>query len=417
MDDETGFRFASLHWRRSRAPTLEAPTQTTLRRLGSLPGIRAAALLATCHRIEAYLHVDPDEFSTDTVGRSMGIAEAPRVRQGADAARHLFRVAAGLDSPLRGEHEILGQVRAALRAAHEAGTLAPPLSRLFQASLEHARRIRRQWPQRIQSSSLGGAAVRRLAHLAGPLEGRRILIVGSGHAAASVGASLRRVRDVRIHVLGRTRVSAERLGAKLQATSGTLAELQAELADADAALIALRTNGTRIAIEAHPKLAAVVDISYPSAAAVPPSIRSAGLWDVVDAAAPRLAPSAPRVRQAEEFLARAANQFVQREEASHSLSGHVLRRLRFRARGKTQEQVARALARLGPLSARDRAVISSLAQSIEQRLLEEPTRVLADPATPTATAKTIADLFEIDVADRTPERLTSATVEAPTWPS
>src|SRR5690606_30437834 len=129
------------------------PDQATssLRRLVDAGELAETAILSTCNRTEVYGAVDDGDLGTEAV---IGIlcafsgqppeAVRPYLYQytGAAAARHLARVAAGLDSMLIGEAQILGQVRAALRLSQEAGTAGPHVTRLFEAALRAGKRAR-----------------------------------------------------------------------------------------------------------------------------------------------------------------------------------------------------------------------------------------------------------------------------------
>ena len=151
------YLLAGLSYRRSPVAALERVAlgaeelPVWLERLAVHAG--GGVILSTCNRTEIYAWSD----STESPVRLIELLDDIASRQGAkspdfedhvysatgvDAARHLFRVASGLDSMATGEAQIAGQVRSALRAAGEAGGVAPRLSRLFHTALRTARRIR-----------------------------------------------------------------------------------------------------------------------------------------------------------------------------------------------------------------------------------------------------------------------------------
>src|SRR5439155_6188142 len=95
-----------------------------------------------------------------------------------EAVRHLFRVAAGLDSMMLGEAEILGQVREAYRAAHEQGGTGPVLNRLFQGALEAGKRVRTETELGMRPMSVASAGVKLAERIFGKLDERSALVLG-----------------------------------------------------------------------------------------------------------------------------------------------------------------------------------------------------------------------------------------------
>lgn len=160
-------------------------------------GISGAVVLATCNRLEVYLDAeDPaaaGEAARHTVARVSGLAPEEVARltvtlDGAEATRHLFEVASGLDSMVVGEREIAGQVRRALEQAREAGLTTPLLERTFQ----HASRTSREVAVTTDVTRAGASVASVALDLVGrPLTGARALLVGTGSYAGVVLAALR----------------------------------------------------------------------------------------------------------------------------------------------------------------------------------------------------------------------------------
>src|SRR6184192_4670310 len=128
-----------------------------------------------------------------------------------EAVRHLFRVAAGLDSMLLGEAEILGQVREAYRFAHEHGATGPVLNRLFQGALEVGKRVRTETELGTRPMSVASAGVKLAERIFGKLNGHRALVVGAGTISEQVVAHLRDRGVAQLHVMNRSRDRAEEL--------------------------------------------------------------------------------------------------------------------------------------------------------------------------------------------------------------
>src|SRR5262249_3252347 len=128
-----------------------------------------------------------------------------------EAVRHLFRVAAGLDSMMLGEAEILGQVREAYRAAHEQGATGPVLNRLFQGALEVGKRVRSETELGTRPMSVASAGVKLAERIVGKLDERSALVLGAGTISEQVIAQLRDRGIARLYVMNRSRERAEGL--------------------------------------------------------------------------------------------------------------------------------------------------------------------------------------------------------------
>ena len=152
------------------------------------------AVLSTCNRVELYVNShDASDRPSDLVAhlsRLKGIDGGEllpsfyELREH-DAAAHLFRVAAGIDSMILGEGQILGQVRRGLQSASRAGSLDPVLARLFHAALEVGKRCRHETDIARFAVSVSSAAVDLARERIGSLHGKRALVVGAGKRASS----------------------------------------------------------------------------------------------------------------------------------------------------------------------------------------------------------------------------------------
>jgi len=202
----------------------------TARELASAPGVGGAIVLATCNRFEAYLEVDPatvdaapdlvfDVLSAAAGADAAAVRSTARVLEGDDVARHLFSVAAGLESMVIGEDEISGQVQRALAGARAEGTVGGALDAVFQRAARTSRTVR-------SAIDLGGAG-RSIARLALDLASSRIpdwskaavLVVGTGQYAATTIAGLRArgATDIRVFsATGRADGFALRFGARAE---------------------------------------------------------------------------------------------------------------------------------------------------------------------------------------------------------
>jgi glutamyl-tRNA reductase len=178
-------------------------------------------VLSTCNRSEVY-GVPPESSHECAPGLSTFLSEFHAVR--ADvlgvslyhhydraAVRHLFRVAAGLDSMLLGEAEILGQVREAYRFAHEYGATGPVLNRLFQGALEVGKRVRSETDLGTRPMSVASAGVKLAERIFGKLQERTALVLGAGAISEQVVSHLRDRGIAQMLVMNRSRDRAEEL--------------------------------------------------------------------------------------------------------------------------------------------------------------------------------------------------------------
>jgi len=134
---------------------------------------------------------------------------------GADAVRHLFRVAAGIDSMMLGEAEILGQLRSAYNQALEHGSTGPVLNRMFQGALEVGKRVRAETEVGARPMSVALAGVKLAERVFGNLKGHSALIVGAGAVAEQVVEHLQNRGIGKVRVVNRSYEHAAELARKM----------------------------------------------------------------------------------------------------------------------------------------------------------------------------------------------------------
>jgi glutamyl-tRNA reductase len=178
-------------------------------------------VLSTCNRSEIY-GVPPESSHECAPGLSSFLSEFHSVRPDelslslyhhydSAAVQHLFRVAAGLDSMLLGEAEILGQVREAYRYAHEYGATGPVLNRLFQGALEVGKRVRSETELGTRPMSVASAGVKLAERIFGKMNERSALVLGAGTVSEHVVNQLRDRGIARLFVMNRSRERADQL--------------------------------------------------------------------------------------------------------------------------------------------------------------------------------------------------------------
>jgi len=367
-------------------------------RLRAAAGATAVAVLSTCQRVELYAcwPGEPDlPALTAALAADRGVPEpavsaAATAYAGDAAARHLLRVATGMESFVLGETEVAGQVRAAAEASrHAGGDVA--LDRLLDTAVSAARRAHRCTGVAATSRSVASAAVDAVA---GDLPGRRLLLVGAGQVAATVvdrGVAL----GARVTVCNRTRRHADRFAAA-GATVVDLAELPAELATADFAFLATAAPHPLVDAEllrgrrpaGGPRLT-LVDLAlprnvHPSVREVP-SVRLIDLADLRAAEAPALVAEVAAVEQViEAELAR-----YRRWAAARGV-GAALRRMRADAEEVARQEVARI-----DVPEEDRTVLERAVLRTVHRLTHATTRELlaAADAGDSALVERLAGLY------------------------
>jgi glutamyl-tRNA reductase len=377
---------------RERLALTEGRSVGVLRELTVYDQVREAAAISTCNRTELYLVVaDPVEAESQALG---ALARQSEIRptelvghlyslRGSEAARHLFRVTAGLESMIVGEAEIQGQVKRAYELALVEGATGPILNRLFRGALSAGGRARDETGIGRRGVSISSVAVELAQHTLGDLAERRVLVIGAGETAELVARALvaRGVRTV--FIANRRYDRAIGLAQRFGGQAVRFDELPAQLETADIAVSA--TNSPHHIVE-HDELEQVmrtregralllVDIAVPRD--VDPACREipgVSLHDVDDVQ--RIVALNTSGREAE---ARSAERILdaELERFERWLASLEVVPTISALRERADEIVGRVLAENDPrwesLSERDRERLRAMATAIASRLLHEPT--------------------------------------------
>ena len=223
------------------APALHA-LRTRLHR-----DVPEAALVSTCNRTELYVAAGPATAgdlvrpALDWLAEHGGISAGQMlshsyVMEDQAAARHAFRVAAGLDSMVLGEPQILGQMKQAVRVADEAGMLGTTLHQLFQRSFAVAKEVRTSTEIGAHSISMAAAAVRLAAQLFEDLRQIRILFVGAGEMIELVATHFAAREPKSLALANRTLERGQRLASSLGGEAIRLSDIPARLHEFDAVI-------------------------------------------------------------------------------------------------------------------------------------------------------------------------------------
>jgi len=179
-----------------------------------------ALLVSTCNRTEVYFvaraAADPLAYLLDHIARVKGARPAVEAgifyrRDDTDAVRHLFGVAASLDSQIVGEHEILGQIKDAYRLAVAARTTSALLNKVMHWAFRVGKRVRTETDLGAGSASVAAAAVDLARHIFSSLTGKTVLLVGAGQTAETAARALLEAGADRLIVANRTLYRAQQL--------------------------------------------------------------------------------------------------------------------------------------------------------------------------------------------------------------
>ena len=334
-----------------------------------------AVVLSTCNRTEVYVVGGEPEVAREELERRSGLDLAGVLARWDDgeAVSHLFRVAAGLDSLVPGESQILGQVRDAYEAARRAGATSALLNRLFEDALHAGKRVRTEAKLHELPESVAASAVELGARELGGVEGRRALLFGAGRMSELAARDLR-ARGAEVVVSSRTLESAQELAERVGGRAAAFDAVAVELPEADLVLSATRCPYPILHAEAvrpREKPLVLVDVAVPRD--LDPAIGELDgctLFDI-DALGEGLVGREEDVREAEAIVAEEAARFAEWRRARDA--AEAIRDLRARAEEIRSEELARAGSRLSDLSPRERETVETLTTQIVNKLLHAPT--------------------------------------------
>jgi glutamyl-tRNA reductase len=225
---------------RERVAFAEKELPDASRAVRCLDGIGEVVVLSTCNRMEVYgACVDPRRVMQSLEGflrERFGVDTEPLhlyEHTGSEAARHLFRVASGLDSMVLGETEIFGQVKKAYHVAHEAGATGKKLNKLFQHSFQLGKKVRNTTQIQRGTTSVGSVAVDLAEKIFGNLEHCKVLLIGAGDMSRRTAASLQSRGARSIFVSNRSYDRAVELAAELDAEAIRFDDWPVQILSAD----------------------------------------------------------------------------------------------------------------------------------------------------------------------------------------
>ncbi|UHQ20976.1 glutamyl-tRNA reductase [Lysobacter sp. KIS68-7] len=364
-----------------------------LAELRAMPSVREVALLSTCNRTELYaLADDTGDALADWLAShpDSGDLHAYLYRHSdADAVRHLFRVAAGLDSLVLGEPQILGQVKEAWAVARSAGTLGQHLDRLFQHAFTTAKRARTDTRIGANPVSVASAAVRLAQESFARLEDSTVLLIGAGETIELAARHLVEGKAKRLLVANRTLAHAQDLATRHGGVALPLTELDRHLAEADIVVsatasrdpIVRRTQVAEALSKRKHRPMLLLDLAVPrdiaADVATLPDVFLYTVDDLERAIEDNRRSRREAAREAEAIIDLQTARYVEAVQAS--TRHEPLKRLR--AHGLHSRKVALEKARAQLAAGRDpHEVLDLLAHTLVNRLLHAPTVALREAA-------------------------------------
>ena len=377
---------------RERLALTEGRASGILRELVDSPDVVEAAALSTCNRTEIYL-VAADPVKAESLALGLLAREAdlrPTELLGhlysdraVEAAAHLFRVTAGLDSMILGEAEIQGQVKRAYELALVEGATGPVLNRLFRGALAAGKRARSETGVSERGLSIPSVAVELAQRTLGDLASKRVLVIGAGETAELTARALAARGVETVFIANRRYNRAIGLAQRFGGEAVRFEELPSQLELAD--IVVSSTNSPHHIIERdslelvmadrdnRPLL--LVDLAVPrDVEAAARDIPGVSIHDIDDVQAIAQRNAAGRETEARQAGQIVSSEVVRFERWLGSLEVvPTIAELRQRA----DEIVARVLneneGRWESLSEADRARLETMARAIASRVLHEPT--------------------------------------------
>ena len=384
-------------------------------RLAARDDLREVAVLSTCNRIEIYAvaerfhgaYADIRDFLCE-VGDVPADELHPYLYSQHDdaAARHLFEVAAGLDSAVLGESEILGQVRGAWQTARSNGGVRSTLDLLFRHALRTGKRARSETAIGRGTTSISHAAVEMVTDRLGSLAGRHVLVVGAGEMGVGVATALHHAGAAGITVCNRTPERGTRLAESVGGRALGLDRVGDTVARCDV-VVACTASGqsvvTRddVADNHHPERPLlIVDIAVPRSVertvAGLPGVTLLDIDDVRDWADRGVAKRAAEAELVRAIVGEEVERFT--VEMTARQAAPLVAQLHDRAEHLRTRELARFAGRLADLDDAERQAVDALTRTIVAKLLHGPSvRLRHDAGTPQGerNAAAVSDLFDL----------------------
>ena len=366
-------------------------------------GVSEAMILSTCNRVEFLTVAEPDSDVVGFLHRHLGVEPAllrPHLYEYRDreAIRHLFRVAASLDSMVVGEPQILGQVKEAYTVAREAGTVLTQLEPLLQSAFAAAKKVRSETEIGSTTVSIASVAVDLAQKIFGSLHGKKVFLVGAGKMSELAARHLIRQGAGTILVTNRTEERALQMAQRFADTVESKASLQVipwermHEAASSADIVITSTGASEPIFRKEAGQAFLhkrknrpmffIDIAVPRD--VDPEMnRLEGIFvydidDLQSVAASHLAERTREAADAEAMIAAEVERYhlkLRTVNVAPAIVG-----LQQRAEDLRQAELRRVQSRLGGLTAEQWAAVEALSLGLKNKFLHPPMQALKQAA-------------------------------------
>ena len=377
-----------------------------------------SVVLSTCNRSEIYVASNDPVRSRDELVAFLGDyhqlpldAFTPHLFAHDDdaAARHLFRVAAGLDSLVVGEPQILGQVKTAFQTASARHCTGPLLNKAFHWAFGVGKRVRSETALGEGAVSISFAAVSLARKIFGRLDGRRVLVVGAGEMAALTAQHLRSHGVAEMVITSRTPANAEALAADVGGRTVPWSDMRQAMARADIVVTAtgsqrpiiFREDVEAVAGRRRSEPLFIIDVAVPrDVDQAVTEIEQVFLYNVDDLRGiveENLARRGAEISQAEAIVDEELLRFTAWQRSRRTIPTVVALRQRFD--DIRQTELKRLEGRLTGLPDEARARVEEITRLIVEKLLIEPTeqlKALPDEDTQAAYTEAVNRLFRLD---------------------
>ncbi len=368
----------------------------TTRALAAVEGVTECMIVSTCNRVELIAAVeDPDTdltgFLNDHFGLDRSVLE-PHIykRSDREAVRHLFRVAASLDSMVVGEPQILGQVKEAFAVARAAGTVSGQLEHLLQSAFAAAKKVRSETEIGSSSVSIASVAVEMANKIFGSLQGRTVFLVGAGKMSELAARHLVQQGAGAILVSNRTQERAQRMAETFKGKVIPYEQMYDAASDADIVIsstgaphpIFRKEHGQAFMHRRRNRPMFFIDIAVPRD--VDPAmgeLEGIFVYDIDDlqaVAAQHLQERSQQAGDAESMIAAEVERFQQKQRAVNVAPAIVA--MQRQAEEIRIAEIRRMHARLGTLTAEQLSAIEALTRGLVNKFLHPPMQAMKQAA-------------------------------------
>jgi glutamyl-tRNA reductase len=391
---------------------------------------REATIISTCNRVELYVGCDEPNAARAAIHRFLaefhgipGEQLAPHLysKTGEDAVAHLYRVAAGLDSLVMGEPQILGQVKEAFGVASQLGCTGPLLNKLFHSAFATGKRVRSETALAEGAVSVSYAAVELARKIFGNLKGRTVVVIGAGEMGKLTALHMQSQGIGRLIITSRTATHATALAQSIGGSAMPWEALGTTLVEAD---ILITATGASMPIISRALIAQtmkarrqrplfIIDIAVPrDVEGDAGDLEQVFLYNIDDLQAvvqENISKRGTEASDAEKIIAQEVGRFTTWLNSRGAVPTIVALRQRFEA--IRQSELRRLEPKMASLPPEARARIDEITRLIMEKLLINPTEQLksaSDADTVATYSDTLTRLFGLAGDDTADDALTTA---------